>query len=166
MGRFGGAGAGGVAAGGGQSRRQVAGCDVKKGGAVGCRVVAGCTPKKRSHRGHNGCDPPATLPGRGKVNGLVNGVNHKKGGNRRGHNQRRFPPAKGVNRMHTPHPLPGILGKNRNPWGQLRGQLFGARSPQIREGRTGNALKFELVTYKDAKVNGMVNTVDHKKRRR
>ena len=62
--------------------------------------------------------------------------------------------------------MPGILGKNRDPWGQLWGQLSGARSPQIREGRTGNALKFELVTYKDAKVNGIVNTVNHKKRRR
>ena len=28
----------------------------------------------------------------------------------------------------------------------------------------GNALNFELVAYKDTKVNGMVNTVDHKKR--
>ena len=28
----------------------------------------------------------------------------------------------------------------------------------------GNALNFELVTYKDAKVNGMVNTVDPQKR--
>ena len=70
-----------------------------------------------------------------------------------------------MNPIHTPYPLPEIPGKNRNPWGQLRGQLFGARCPQIREGRTGDALKFERVTYKDAKVNGIVNTVDPKKSR-
>lgn len=72
--------------------------------------------------------------------------------------------------MHTPHPLPGILGKNRNPWGQLWGQLFGARCPQIREGRTGDAPGGYSVQTPArwycaaAKVNGMVNTVDHKKR--
>ena len=121
--------------------------------------LRGATPKKEATGGHNGCDPPATMPGKGKVNGLVDGVNHKKRASTAGDIFGLGPSGKECASDAHPPLLPGILGKNRDPWGQLSG----ARSPQIREGRTGNALKFERVTYKDAKVNGMVNTIAPKK---
>lgn len=104
--------------------------------------LQGATIKKATGI-HNGCDPPAIVPGRGKVNGLVNGVNHKKkGGNRRGHNQRRFPPARGEPDAHPLTPCRESSGKIGTRGGNSGGNSLAPGA--LKSAKAGQATRSSL----------------------
>ena len=104
--------------------------------------LQGATIKKATGI-HNGCDPPAIVPGRGKVNGLVNGVNHKKkGGNPRGHTQRRGPPARGEPDAHPLTPCRESSGKIGTRGGNSGGNSLAPGA--LKSAKAGQATRSSL----------------------